>query len=64
MIFATYIINHVIYLTRAKIPKDNTPGGENKAHSYRTSNLTWEEDQRSISAPEPWASIENLENLS
>ena len=30
----------------AKIRGDNTPGGENEAHSHRTLHLTWEEDQR------------------
>ena len=46
MIFAAYIIEHVIHLAMAKIRKDNTPGRENKAHSHRTSHSTWEEDQR------------------
>lgn len=45
MIFAAYIIEHVIHLATAKIRKDNTPGGENEAHSHRTSHSTWEEDQ-------------------
>jgi hypothetical protein len=46
MIFATYIIEHVIHLSMAKIRKDNTPGGENKAHSHRMLHPTWEEDLR------------------
>ena len=44
MIFATYIIELMIHVAMAKIRKDNTPGGENEAHSHRKSHLTWEED--------------------
>jgi len=44
--FATYVIEHMMHLATAKIRKDNTPGGENEAHSHRTSHSTGEEDQR------------------
>ena len=47
MIFAAYVIEHMIHLAMAKIRKDNTPGGENEAHSHRIlHSTTWEEDQR------------------
>lgn len=64
MIFAAYIIEHVMHLAMVKIRKDNAPGEENEAHSHRASHSSWEKIKgHPISALEPWGSIKKSENM-
>ena len=64
MIFATYVIEHVMHLAMAKIRKDSTPGRENEAYSHRMLHSTWKIKSNAISAPEPWGSIKKPESMS